>query len=138
VILVPVDPEGFLSGICQLEDGDKLTGEFKPRREGETPRKSITAVGREKMPAKSVEIVLYASTVLAEDGDNELPDIQGNWEIISINASPEEGEMPIDPYTLMFNHFGCDGGTATNLSDSEFVAMLREGFLWWKDKAKCG
>ena len=79
--------------------------------------------------------MLYASDVLADDGDNELPPEEGNWEIISINASPSEDEVPINPMTLMHNHFGSDGGTDTNLSDKEFVKMLSEGFEFWKDKA---
>ena len=134
VVLVTVPPENFYSGIVQLESGDNLKGEFSPRRDGEEPRKHIVVEG-EKLPAKSVQIVLYASTVLAEDGDNELPPQEGNWEIISINASPLPSEVPINPMTLMHNHFGSDGGTDTHLSDEDFVIMLREGFEFWKDKA---
>ena len=44
-------------------------------------------------------------------------------------------EVPINPMTLMHNHFGSDGGTDTHLSDKDFVIMLREGFEFWKDKA---
>lgn len=135
VILVHMNPQYFFSGVVQLKEGDRLTGEFKARRPGETPRKSIGVVGAEKMPAKAAFVVLYASTVLAENGDNELPAEDGNWEIISVNASPVEGKMPIEPMVLLHNHFGSDGGTDTNLSDSELVAMLRESFLFWKDKA---
>ena len=143
VILVPVDPgtdtiPGFYSGVTLLNAGDTLSGAFEARREGEEPRKAVVANGREKLPAKSVEIVLYASTVLAEDGSNEMDAVEGNWEIVSINANPFEGEMPIDPLVLMHNHFGSDGGTDTNLSDEDFVAMLRNSFQFWKDKAMCG
>ena len=65
---------------------------------------------------------------------------EGNWEIISINASPIEGSSgtPITPETLMYNHFGGDGGTDTKLSDKEFVKMLRDSFEFWKDKVLCG
>ena len=155
VLLVPIPsnsrfPTGqycFYSGVVQLKDGELLGGCFESRKEGETPRKHITSgcssklshngnlvtVGG-KIPAKSVQIVLYSSTVLAEDGDNELPPEEGNWEVISINASSTEGEMPINPNTLMHNHFGSDGGTDTKLSDSEFVAMLKTSFEYWKDK----
>lgn len=137
VVLVPFPPQYFFSGVVTLTAGDELKGSFKARREGEEPRKSVQAVGATKLPAKSVGVVLYASTVLAEDGSNELPAEEGNWEIVSINASPTEGEVPINPNVLMHNHFGSDGGTDTNLSDSELVAMLRESFLFWKDKAMC-
>jgi len=138
VVLVSMEtPRQFLSAVVELEEGDILGGIFKARRGGEFPRKSIQVTRRngEKLTAVSVDIVLYASTVLAEDGDNELPAEEGNWEIISINASPCEGEMPIDPGVLMHNHFGSDGGTETGLSDEDFVQMLRESFVFWKNKA---
>jgi len=134
VVLVPVEPKGFYSSLVTLKEGDKLIGEYKSRKEGETPRKS-TYVIRQKAPAQAVDIVLYASKVLAEDGDNELEDKEGNWEIISINARPTKEEQPINPGVLMANHFGADGGTKTNLSDRDFVKMLREGWEYWKDKA---
>jgi len=135
VVLVPCNPQYFFSGVVTLEEGSELRGSFKARRAGEAPRKSVGAVAADKLPAKSVEIVLYASTVLAEGGDNELPAEEGNWEIISINANPCEGEMPIGPNVLMHNHFGSNGGTDTGLSDEDFVKMLRESFMFWKDKA---
>ena len=143
VLLVPVNPgtdtiPGFYSGVMQLSEGSVLVGTFEARRDGEEPRKVVTAEGREKLPAKSVEIILYASTVLEEGGDNELPAEEGNWEIISINANPFDEEMPIDPDVLMHNHFGSEGGTETGLSDAEFVTMLRTSFEFWKDKAMCG
>lgn len=139
VILVSLSPEGFFSGVIVLEAGAKLSGAFRSRREGEAPRKEIRADSplEKKMPAKSVEIVLYRSDVLAEGGDNTLDPSTENWEIVSINASPTEGEMPINPNTLMHNHFGSDGGTATNMTDSEFVEALREGFEFWSNKALC-
>tara|TARA_Y100000385_G_scaffold89761_1_gene92355 strand:+ start:318 stop:896 length:579 start_codon:yes stop_codon:yes gene_type:complete len=138
VMLVPVSPEGFFSGVRELNGGEPLFGKFESRREGEDPRKVIVTGSRDKMPAKSVDIVLYSSIVLAEDGSNELPAEEGNWEIISINANPFDEEMPISPEVLMHNHFGSTGGTATNLSDGEFVALLRKGFEFWKNKAMCG
>ena len=138
VILVPVSPVGFFSGVRELTDGEPLYGKFEARRDGEQPRKAIITGSRDKMPAKSVEIVLYSSIVLAEDGNNELPPEDGNWEVVSINANPFDEEMPIATETLMHNHFGSDGGTVTNLSDEEFVEMLRESFGFWKNKAMCG
>lgn len=138
VMLVHVPPDKFFSSVVNLKEGDVLVGGFEPRRKGEAPRKYVTTSTSRKTPAKTVDIVLYSSAVLSEDHDNELPVEDGNWEIISINASPLRAEMPINPNVLMHNHFGSDGGTATNLSDSEFVAMLRESFLYWNDKAMAG
>lgn len=138
VMLVNIPCDNFYSGIVQLKSGDKLSGGFEPRREGETPRKFVTSSEGQKAPAANVDIVLYSSSLLAREGDNQLPDKVGNWEIISINASPTSGEMPIDPVVLMHNHFGSDGGTETGLSDTDFVKMLKESFCFWKDKVMCG
>jgi hypothetical protein len=131
VILVPVEPEGFFSSVVKLNAGDKLEGEFKARKEGEDPRKTIHAKGT-KMPAKSVSVVLYRKDVLAEGKENST---DADWEIVSINANPEVGEMPIQPDTLIANHFQLSGGTSTNMSDSEFVEALRVSVMYWKDKA---
>jgi len=137
VVLVSVAPEGFFSGVVQLQEDDILVGVYKARRKGETPRKQITAnVGSRKLPAKHVDIVLYHRDVLAEDEPNKEYPVE--WEIISINASPTEQETPIDPATLMYNHFHADGGTKTGLTDVEFVEKLRVGFEYWADKSMAG
>ena len=138
VVTVRIPAEGFFSGVVTLTEGAELVGSFKARREGETPRKELLAKGANKIPAAQVDIVLYRSDVLAENGDNSLESSEANWEVISINASPVEGEIPINPMTLMHNHFGSDGGTTTNMTDAEFVAALREGFSFWSDKAMAG
>ncbi len=135
VVLVSIDPTNCYSAVCKLKKGDKLVGEYKSRKEGETPRKSIQVLGGQKTTAKAVDIVLYSSKVLAEDGDNELPPDEENWEIISLNARPTREPQPMSVGTLMANHFGADGGTATHLTDSEFVLALRECYEYWKDKA---
>jgi hypothetical protein len=135
VILVPVEPERFYTSIVQLKSGDKLAGEYKPRHEGEEPRKSMGVVGGKKMPAKSVEIVCYRADVLDEDGDRETP---ADWEIVSINASPfEEGvEVPMPVGTLLANHFHLDGGTETNMTPEQLVNALHKSVLFWKDKTR--
>lgn len=138
VVTVRIPAEGFFTGVVTLVQGAELTGSFKSRREGEAPRKEILAKGATKMAAEQVDIVLYRSDVLAENGDNSLEASEDNWEVISINASPVEGDMPINPMVLMHNHFGSDGGTATGMTDEEFVAALREGFAFWSDKAMAG
>jgi hypothetical protein len=134
VCLVPVPPEGFFCGVVELEEGDELSGRYEARRPGEEPRKAVRAVGKGKgkMPAKSVEVVLYRRDVLEEGGE----DCTGqDWDVISVNGSPAEGEMPIAPMTLIANHFELDGGTATGMNPEEFVEALRESVLFWRNKA---
>lgn len=135
VVLVPVPPEGYRCGVVFLQEGDKFSGTYEARREGEEPRKEVGVIAREgqvKLKAKSVNIVLYRHDVLAEDDGRSS---NAEWEIISVNASPEEGEMPIHPGTLMANHFQLSGGTKTNMSNDEFVEALRKSVHYWKDKS---
>ncbi len=138
VCLVDIDVADILSGVAVLAEGAELIGSYKARVPGETPRKEVRAKGASKMDAVSAFAVLYRADVLAEGGNNTLAADSGGWEVISLNAAPVEGDMPIEPGVLMHNHFGSDGGTATGLSDSELVALLRKGFEFWKDKALAG
>jgi len=132
VLLVPVEPDGFFSKVVSLKAGDKFTGEYVPRREGEEPRKSVFTTG-DAAPANTVWVVLYAHHVLTEKNENES---NSDFEIVSVNGSPskDDAPAPMPPETLIANHFEMSGGTATNMSDSEFVSALRESVLYWKDK----
>lgn len=127
-------PLTFYTNIIQLQEGDKLAGEYKCRQPGEEPRRSMWVVGGKKMPAQSVQIVLYRHDVLAANNEHSS---DADWEIISLNASPFPAgeEMPMSAGTLMANHFQVSGGTATNMTDSEFVAALKKSFMFWRDKA---
>jgi hypothetical protein len=134
VILVPVSPEGFFSAVAELQTSDTLNGSFSCRRAGEEPRKSVFMIGN-KAPAQTVWVVLYAHHVLAEKNENES---NADYEIVSINTSTsvDEKPAPMPPETLIANHFELSGGTATNMTDSEFVASLRESVMYWKDKVQ--
>jgi len=135
VWLVTVPPERFKSGIAQLTEGERIWGVFESRKEGEAPRKFVATSGREKLPAKHVEVVLYHRDVLEEEPGYEAI---ADWEVISINASPTDEAVPIPPNTLIANHFGMSGGTDTKYTALEFEEALRESVMFWHDKAMCG
>jgi len=139
VVLVSIDPAGFYTGVIELHDGDKLIGEFKSRREGETPRVSINAdrnsyppLELQKQQAALVEVVLYSHDTLVENNENET---DADYEIVSVNGHPTDEPAPIAPETLMHNHFGSDGGTDTGMSAEQFEEAMRESFNYWKNKA---
>lgn len=152
VVLVPVPPEGFFSGTVPLTVGMNLKATYEPRRAGEEPRLHVgyvpspsargniltIAYEAAKTPAVACDIVLYASTVLAEDGDNQLPPEEGNWEIVSINPRMCQEEEPIRPEALIANHLQESGGTATGMTDTEFVALLRESRAYWNKHVDLG
>jgi hypothetical protein len=131
VILVPIDPQGFWSSTAVLNERDTIHGDYRPRKEGEEPRKSTWIYG-DKVPALAVDVVLYSHDVLQEGDEAES---LADYEIISINAHPtNENNVPMRPGTLMANHFTLSGGTATNMSPEAFVASLKRSVMYWKDK----
>ena len=132
VRLIPVETDGFYTSILQLQEGDLLVGEYTRRKENEDPRKHHYAAKRNKLPAKSVMIVVYHYDVLAEDNEQEC---DAEWQIVSINASPTIEETPITTGTLISNHLQLSGGTSTKMTDAEFVALLRKSIEFWKDKS---
>lgn len=134
VLEVSVPCQEFYTSVCTLQEGDELRGKYTARKEGETPRKGVGVVGGQKMAAKSCAIILYRGDVLAETNERSTT---ADWEVISINASPTLEATPIMPMTLLHNHFGSDGGTATGMTDGELVTLLRTSMEYWKDKALC-
>jgi hypothetical protein len=133
VINIPVPAEGFFSPVVMLEEGMEMSAEYVARREGETPRMNVRAKGQ-KTPAIACELDFYRKDVLAENNEATT---QADWELVNFRAMAFENE-PIKPGTLMHNHFGSDGGTATNMTPEEFEVALRESFEFWKDKALVG
>lgn len=127
--------DSFYSGVITLNNGDDLVGNFNSRVDGEEPRLSYYSKDGRPTVALSGYIVLYQSAVLEHPSLD--PNDPNNWEIITINCAPTLEPTPINPWTLMHNHFGSDGGTDTNMSNDIFVKSLQEAFVYWKDKAMC-
>jgi len=141
VVLVPVSPDGFKAGIRVLQEGDKLRGSYKARRDGETPRMSVwyecpTPISEAKVTPRSVDVVLYHRDVLAEDETY----VETEWNVICVLGKfcSAEDEEPMIPQTLMANHFGDDGGSATGMSPEAFEAALKASYYYWRDKVMLG
>lgn len=133
VVLVEVEPEGFFTSTVELREGDIFSGIYAPRQPGEEPRKNSYVLRPEgKQAAAAVDIVLYRADVLRENNENSA---DAEWEIISVNARPTREEMPMTPGTLMANHFQVSGGTATKMTNDEFVAALKRSFKYWRNKS---
>lgn len=138
VLLVPIEPDGFFSSTVLLREGDRFVGEYVARKAGEDPRKATYVVSNslgetvEKIEAVRVDVVLYSHAALVENGEN---DTDADYEIISINASPTDEEAPIPTGALIANHLQLSGGTATKMTDTEFVELLRKSVNYWKDKS---
>ena len=146
VVLVSVPPEDFRTPLVDLKnlpDGAKLNAQFVSRREGEEPHLKVL-VGNydgmkwEKSIAKKVDIVLYRHDVLAENNEQST---DANWEIVSINASPDEKDVPMTPMTRARNILEMEGGTSAKLEDKskeELIELIKEmanEIVYWNQHA---
>lgn len=120
VLLVPVNPDGFFSGVTKPDADTPLMAEFSARREGEQPYVHVTARAQ-KAPANSVKVVIYSRSALGEDGANST---DCDWEIISINASASMEDEPTTPVAMARNFLHAEGGTKTDYSAEDFARSI--------------
>ena len=128
VVLVPVPPEGFYSAVVETGPGDEFKTVMESRRDGEAPAKVTVVVGKEKQPARKVDVVRCSAETLAEDGGRET---DADWEIVSIDASPIDGPTPMRPLTMARNERHLTGGTKATYSKDEYV----DAILFWSKHA---
>ena len=121
VFLVPLPAEGFFTGIVEIKPDTKLIATFEARREGEDAFINVTAKGN-KMPAKHVDIVVYAREVLLENNEQTT---DADYEIVSINARTTDKPTPMDPITMMRNFLELKGGTKGDFSAQDFAESIR-------------
>ena len=120
VLLVPVPVAGFFTSFVEVKDDTELVADITRRREGEESFIRVRAKG-DKSPAVAVKIVLYSHAVLAENSEQTG---EADFEIISINATPTEAEIPMDPVTMARNFMHQEGGTSGNFSPEEFAETI--------------
>jgi hypothetical protein len=128
VFLVPVSPEGFYSGIVALTPGTDLKATFEARRADEDPFTRVEAVGADKLPAKTVDIVVYSRGLLDESKEERTG---CDWDIISINASTLDGPEPMSPVAMARNFLGLPGGTKATFTAEEFAKAI----MFWATHA---
>jgi len=139
VILVDLPVDRFWSSVVNIQQGlgdgsiKEIKAVFKPRQEGERPYLQIYAIGS-KQRAKKVQVVLYRHDVLLEGNEQSQ---NSDWEIISINASPIDKDIPMDNTTRTRNVLKLKGGTDVRLGEKtaeELVAFVKdtaESSLFW-------
>lgn len=126
VLLVPVPADDFFTSFVEVTEDTELVADVTRRREDEEPYIRVRAIG-DKSPAKAVKIVIYAHSVLEEDGDAST---DAEYEIVSINATPCPEEIPMDPVTMARNHLHRDGGTQGTFTADEFANAIWAHQKW--------
>ena len=129
VWLVPVPPERFFSGVVRVTEGMELKAQFTARAKGEQPYIDVVAVGGEKLPAQTVNLVLYSHALLGNDATTD-----AEFEVVSINASAETGTEPLTPMAMARNFLNLPGGTAATYTAEEFAKSI----AYWSQRAMRG
>jgi hypothetical protein len=136
VVLVNIhnhNDTGFFSAVVPITDDIKFETIFEARREGEEKYKKSVAYGK-KVPARNVDIILYRKDVLEEDETDRESLTGADWEIVSINCSPYDYDLPMTPTAMARNilsttdHPFGKGGSA----DTKTTALqLAESIAFW-------
>ena len=133
VLSIPPDFAGFrfYSGITVLTETTPLRARFAARRAGEAAFVEVQAIGR-KTEAVAVDIILYSRALLIEEG--EIPDVDTDYEIVSINARTSVEPEPMLPMAMARNFLALPGGTKAEYTAAQFA----EAIIYWSTRAMHG
>ena len=79
-------------------------------------------------PVESADCILYSHSLLGKDASSD-----AEFEVIAIRGlTATPNPRPLN--TLLHNVFNLSGGTPVEGTDAEKLEMIRQSFLFWKDK----
>ncbi len=127
VVIVPVDPVGFVSSTVQVDESTVLHAVFDRRQSHEEGFVRVTAEGQRE-EALHASVVMYSADTLLENDGSRSGDF--DWEVVCLIAGPAAVE-PMDPLTMARNMLEKPGGTYCKYSASE----LAESIWYWAARA---
>ncbi|MBU8870940.1 MAG: DUF3228 family protein [Gemmatimonadales bacterium] len=127
VVIVSVDPTGFMSNTVRVNESTRLSASFERRQSHEEGYIRVLAEGpREE--ALHASVVLYSSATLLQNGGTRSGDF--DWEVVCLIAGPE-AEEPMDPLSMARNMLEKTGGTFCEYSAVQFA----EAVWYWSTRA---
>ncbi len=127
VVIVPVDPAGFVSSTVRVDESTTLHAVYDRRQAHEEGFVRVTAEGARE-PARFASVVMYAADTLLENGGTRSGDFA--WEVVCLLAGPNSDE-PMDPLTMARNLLEKSGGTYCAYSAAQFA----EAIWYWAERA---
>ena len=95
----------------------------------EDPRQEVKIKGVAADPVADADVIIYSHELLGKDASSE-----ADFEVIAVRGlTSTPNPRPLN--TLLHNVFGMSGGTPVEGSAEEKLEMIRQSFLFWKDKA---
>jgi hypothetical protein len=127
VVVVPVDPAGFVSSTVRVTPETVLHAVYDRRQEHEEGFVRVTAEGPRESAAHAA-VVLYAAATLLENDGSRSGDF--DWEVVCLLAGPHATE-PMDPLTMARNMLEKPGGTYCAYTAEQFA----EAIWYWAARA---
>ncbi len=127
VVIVPVDPTGFVSNTVRVSEDTVLHAAYDRRQAHEEGFVRVTAAG-EREPARFASVVMYSAETLLENGGARSGDY--DWEVVCLIAGPKAIE-PMDPLTMARNMLEKPGGTYCAYTAEQFA----ESIWYWSGRA---
>ena len=127
VVIVPVDPAGFVSSTVRVDETTTLHAVYDRRQAHEEGFVRVTASG-EREAVRYASVVLYSADTLLENGGARSGDFA--WEVVCLLAGPTADE-PMDPLTMARNMLEKPGGTYCAYTAEEFA----EAIWYWAGRA---
>lgn len=127
VVVVPVDPAGFVGSTVLVGPDTPLRAELVRRQAHEEPYIRVLADAPPE-PVLFASVVLYSTATLDQDGGGRSGEY--DWEVVALIAGPVERE-PMDPLTMARNLLRKPGGTHCAYTAEEFA----EAIWYWAQRA---
>ena len=127
VVIVPVDPAGFVGSTVLVDADTPLRAELVRRQAHEEPYLRVLAAGPPE-PVRHAAVVLYSAATLEQDGGRRSGDF--DWEVVALIAGPIADE-PMDPLTMARNLLRKPGGTHAAYTAEQFA----EAVWYWARRA---
>jgi len=127
VVIVPVDPAGFVSSTVKVDETTTLHAVYDRRQAHEEGFVRVTASG-EREAVRYASVVLYSADTLLENGGARSGDFA--WEVVCLIAGPAADE-PMDPLTMARNMLEKPGGTYCAYTAEQFA----EAIWYWAGRA---
>ncbi len=127
VVVVPVNPAGFVSSTVEVKESTVLHAVFDRRQAHEDGFVRVTAEGPPE-EVRFASVVLYSADTVQENGGKRSGDF--DWEVVCLIAGATEDE-PMDPVTMARNLLEKPGGTHCEYSPREFA----EAVWYWSGRA---
>jgi len=128
VVVVPVDPAGFVGSTVLVAEDTSLSAALVSRQPGEEPYVEVRADGPSE-EVRFASVVLYSAATLEQNGGVRSGDY--DWEVVALLATAVE-EEPMDPLTMARNLLAKPGGTPCAYTAEEFAAAV----WFWARRAK--